>query len=63
MSSSACGAAFPSPTPPASAVDGQGSMGVTPCVFVSHDHLRGTDGRAWRRATVAADQPFITIQN
>ena len=38
-------------------------MGVTPSVFVSHDYLRGTDGRAWRRAAVAADQPFITIQN
>jgi hypothetical protein len=38
-------------------------MGRTPRVFVAHDHLRGTDHPVWRRATVAADQPFVTIQN
>src|SRR5580704_9743882 len=44
-------------------VDGQGPTGGTPCGFVAHDHLRGTGGRAWRRAAVAADQPFVTIRN
>lgn len=44
-------------------VPSQDSRGRTPCVFVAHDHLRGTDRLVWRRATVAADQPFITTRN